>query len=132
MVALRASKALTSAVISLLHCSLALVLSAARLVRTVSRAVWIPALPSLAGSIWSSWAIDAFSAAASAQAWDAGLVVALAVVAAGAAPLVLSPELPQAAETRQTKVTSMSLTLTGVRMMSSMTKRTATRCGGAG
>jgi hypothetical protein len=63
-VPLSASRALSSSVIWLLHSLLALVLSAARLVRTSSSAVWIPALPAARGSSWSSLAIDAFSAAA--------------------------------------------------------------------
>jgi hypothetical protein len=73
-------------------------------------------------------AIDAFRAAASAQAGDAAVVAALAVaVVAVGAPLVLSPAPPQAVEARQTTTKSRSLTGTGIRMKSSMTKRMATR-----
>src|SRR5215217_1471142 len=80
MVVLRASTAPSSSVIWLLHWLLALVLSAARLVLTLSRAAWIPALPAAGWSSWSSSATDAFGAAASAQARDAATVVPLAAV----------------------------------------------------
>jgi hypothetical protein len=81
----------------------ALFLSAARLAWTLSRAAWIPALPALGGSSWSSSAPEALRAAASTQAWDAAAVVPLAAVAVvvGAGPLVLSLEPLQAAAARQ-------------------------------
>ena len=81
MVVLRASTAPSSSVIWLPHWLLALPLSAARLAWTLSRAAWIPALPALGGSSWSSSAPEALRAAASAQAWDAAAVVPLAAVA---------------------------------------------------
>jgi hypothetical protein len=140
MVVLRDSTALSSSVSWLLHWLLALVLSAARLVETFSRAAWIPALPAEGGSISSSSATDALRAAASAQAGDAAAVVPLAavVVVAAAAPLVSSPEPPQAAA-RQTMARSRSLAGMGARMLSSRAGRgvgpllaTFAACGGPG